>query len=226
MIKALIFDLDDTLYSEWTFIKQGFWAAANLLHKDFKLDNKYSTTDIYNALVTIFRNIGRVRIFNQLERIIPEIKCSEFYICKTLVPAFRFSKKNLQCYPDVIPALNRLKDNFTIGMVTNGDVNVQENKIELLSIRKYFDKIEVSGNYSAQKAKPSTYMLKKLLNSLQLRPAEALYIGDNLATDRSAITIGCSFIKIERHDGLYKEERDSNPQYPIIYNLSSLQKFL
>ena len=42
MIEAVILDLDDTLYSEWSYIKQGFWAVADRILKDFELHLRYS----------------------------------------------------------------------------------------------------------------------------------------------------------------------------------------
>lgn len=203
MIKAVIFDLDDTLYPEWSYIKQGFLAVSGKLCEDFNLNTKYSSNDIYKVLKNIFFNNTRIRIFNYLPEFLPEIRIDEKYIVNEIVPTYRFSEKTLKCYPDVKPTLDKLYGNIKIGMVSNGNVDVQNNKIDLLKIRKYFDEIEISGNYPPKNAKPSTYMLNKILGVFELEAQEILYVGDNPLRDICAIKAGCNFFRIKRDGGLY-----------------------
>lgn len=198
MIECIIFDLDDTLYSEWSFIQQGFVSVSEKLLKDFRLGGKYTSQEIYKVLEDIYFYHTRVKIFDQLHRFIPEIEVDEQYIVSELVPAYRYSEKVLQCYPDVKPALNALKGNMKIGMVTNGNARVQNYKIDLLAIREYFDSIEVSGYYSEDKAKPSPYMLLKILDSIHVHPRDVIYVGDNPETDRCSVEAGCRFVRVYR----------------------------
>ena len=226
MIEAVILDLDDTLYSEWSYIKQGFWAVADRILKDFELHLRYSSNDIYGVLKDIFFNYSRVNVFNYLNRLIPEIEIRESYIIGELLPTFRFSKRSLECYPDVKPILGQLDRTVKIGMVTNGNTEVQNFKIDLLTIRKYFEKIEISGDYSKEKAKPSTFMLHKLLNIFRVKPYNAIYIGDNPETDRCAIDIGCNYLRMIREDGMYNDCCYSNKKHPIISSLSKLPYYI
>ena len=164
MIECIIFDLDDTLYPEWSFIQQGFISVSEKLYKDFNLVGKYTSFDIYEILKNIYFNHAKVKIFDQLPKFIIEIRLNEQYIVNELIPTYRFSKKKLECYSDVKPALEKIQGKIKIGMVTNGNAQVQNYKIDLLAIRNYFDQIEISGYYTAEKAKPSQHMLLKILN--------------------------------------------------------------
>ena len=52
LIKVIIFDLDDTLYLERTFVESGFKAVAEYIEKKFKklnLDLKYYSPKIHFA---------------------------------------------------------------------------------------------------------------------------------------------------------------------------------
>lgn len=214
MFECIIFDLDDTLYPEWSFIQQGFISVSKKLLKDYDLGEKYTSEDIYKILENIFFHHTRVKIFDHLHKFIPEIKIDEQYIISELVPTYRYSKKTLKCYPDVKPALNALKGKIKIGMVTNGNAKVQNYKIDLLAIRRYFDHIEISGYYSEEKAKPSPFMLMKILDSIQVKPHNVIYVGDNPETDKCSADIGCYFLRIDRKNrkndhGRVTDEPDS-----------------
>ncbi|MCD4743987.1 MAG: HAD family hydrolase [Desulfobacteraceae bacterium] len=226
MIEAVIFDLDDTLYPEWSYIKQGFWAVSEKLREDLCLHRKYSLNQVYEILENIFFNKTRFKIFNYLPEFIPEFEIDESYIANTLVPTFRFAKKRLECYPDVKSTLNQLRGTVKIGMLTNGNANVQNCKIDLLKIRKYFDKIEISGNYSEEKAKPSTFMLRKILDIFEVKPHNAIYLGDNPETDRCAIDIGCNFLRIIRKHGMHNDHSYITGIYHSINSLSELPYYI
>ena len=227
MIKAVIFDLDDTLYSEWSFIRQGFCAVSRKLHTDYSaLRSKHSINDIYKALEDIFFNKSRLRIFNYLSEYFDDIQLNENYIVKELVPIYRFSDKTLTCFSDVKSTLSQLQGNNKIGIVTNGNVRVQNNKIDLLGIRKYVDAIEISGDYPGECAKPSTFMLEKILKTFNIAPEESIYVGDNPLTDFSAIEFGCKFFRIVRKGGLYNDLSYDHCEYQRINNLVGLLTYI
>lgn len=226
MIKCVIFDLDDTLYPEWSYIKQGFLAVSERLYKDFNLQTRYSSHDIYEVLKDIYTNHTRVKIFNHLHRFIPEIEINESYIVDELVPTFRFSNKTLECYPDVKPTLDTLTGKVKIGMVTNGNAQVQNSKIDLLKIRKYFDRIEISGDYSEDKAKPSTFMLLKILDIFQVKPHDVIYVGNDPATDRCSMDIGCNFLRIIRKNSIKSDHSHTKDKYHSISSISKLHHYI
>ena len=54
MIKAVIFDLDDTLISEYDYIKSGYRVISKKIKEDYKLEN--SEEQIYNLMWELFEN--------------------------------------------------------------------------------------------------------------------------------------------------------------------------
>ena len=61
-LKAIVFDLDDTLYPEMEFVMSGFRAVAKYLAKKYKL----SSSKIFNILKSDFKKGIREKNFNFL----------------------------------------------------------------------------------------------------------------------------------------------------------------
>ena len=61
MVKAVIFDLDDTLYPEKQYIESGFKHIAKILNHETNIDKD----KIYNDLLNIFEQDSR-NVFNNL----------------------------------------------------------------------------------------------------------------------------------------------------------------
>jgi len=59
-IKALLFDLDDTLYNEKIFIKSGFKEVAKFINNKFNIGKK----NIFKILIDVFDEGIRENIFN------------------------------------------------------------------------------------------------------------------------------------------------------------------
>ena len=57
---VLIFDLDDTLYNEMSYVKSGFNAVAFHLSYLFKIRQE----SIFNKLLKVLKENGRGKVFN------------------------------------------------------------------------------------------------------------------------------------------------------------------
>ena len=82
----LIFDLDDTLYKEVTFVSQGFLGVSIYLEKKFSIPFKKT----FNQLKMILKKNGRGKIFNIF------CKQNNIYshkLLNDLIKIYRFCKK-------------------------------------------------------------------------------------------------------------------------------------
>ena len=59
---VLVFDLDDTLYNESSYMQSGFLAVSNYLEANFGLNR----TEAYKTMLTIEAEQGRGRVFDIL----------------------------------------------------------------------------------------------------------------------------------------------------------------
>jgi putative hydrolase of the HAD superfamily len=123
--------------------------------------------------------------------------------------AARFREERLArqlLFPDVLPALDRLRADYRLAILTNGAPDIQRAKIDGSGLSPYFELIVVSGEIGAGKPDPRSY--EHTLTQLSLPAADAVMIGDNLANDvRGAQQAGLRAIWIDRHGGALCELR-------------------
>lgn len=82
--------------------------------------------------------------------------------------------------PSAEPVIESL-ESYKLGLITNGPSRVQWKKIRSLGIERWFSGIIVSGELGIEK--PDEAIFARMLTILDVRPKEALYVGDSLYYD-------------------------------------------
>jgi putative hydrolase of the HAD superfamily len=101
---------------------------------------------------------------------------------RVLAEDFPVRRRTLyELYPDTIPVLDSLKDEYRLGLVSNGAPDLQREKIAGAGIGKYFDAIVISGDVG--EAKPAPPVFRTVLEQLDVRPDAAVMIGNSLNSD-------------------------------------------
>lgn len=192
-MKAIIFDLDDTLYNEKDFVYGSFKEVALYLGNKYKIDNE----KIYNRMLDILKTEGRGKIFNRI--------CDEYEFDEDipkLVEVYRRSNPNLKLYEDAESFLKQNMGKYKFGLITDGLYYVQWNKIKLLNIQQYFDEIIVTDDHGKDFWKPSKGPYMKMSQILNIPFPEMVYIGDNPNKDfYAAKQLGMLTIRIIREEG-------------------------
>lgn len=177
MIKSIIFDLDNTLYPEESYVKSGFRAVSKYFNEKYSFDDD----ELFIKIMDIFNNYGRGDVFNRLIR---DLNVDEDVL--NLVYIYRYHYPNISLYPESINVLEELKNNFKLGLITDGQVFVQKRKVEALNIEKYFDVIVYTDILGDEFWKPSQKPYKLALSILDIKPTESFYIGDDPYKDFKA----------------------------------------
>jgi len=200
LIKAIIFDLDDTLISEFDYIKSGYKHIANIISDKI---NK-NKIDIYDDLLRIFQNDSN-NVFNQLLNDY-EIEYLDEDIMY-LVKEYRSHFPSISLYNDVIPCLKGLKNkDFKTGIITDGYSIAQKNKISSVSIEEYFDYIIITDDYGKDFWKPSPDPYRLMKEELSVEFDEMIYIGDNPEKDFHIQTVYPIYtVRIDRPDNIYRK---------------------
>ena len=189
-----MFDLDNTLYDEKEFL---FGAYKKI---SFYLENKYSINNelIYNYLTYHFETSGRKNIFNKLI-INFKIPNSELLIFLNILRKYKPVKK-YTLFPEIkLLFIELIKSNKLFIIVTNGNVEQQQNKIkninwEGLSIPKIF-----YANTISPKPSPKIY-LEKIVPSFNLKEnSNLLFIGDSNEDKLFSKNIGSKFYDINKY---------------------------
>ncbi|XP_045453136.1 N-acylneuraminate-9-phosphatase [Melitaea cinxia] len=89
--------------------------------------------------------------------------------------------KYLALTPDVIHLLETLREDYLLGLITNGPSRAQWQKIERLGLRKYFDCVLVSGDLPWEK--PDQNIFLEACKLLNVEPSTCIMVGDKLETD-------------------------------------------
>lgn len=195
-IKCVIFDLDDTLYSEITYVKQAFKNVAVYLSEK----NNISFEILYERMLELLDKNGRGQIFND---IIEEYSIKENP--KKLVEIYRATMPSLKLYEDARQCINLLKNkNIKLAIITDGCSQVQHNKINGLGLEEIMDCIIVTDDYE-NAAKPSTIPYKMIMEKLEINaPEDCVYIGDNPKKDFvGAREVGMHTARIIRSEGMF-----------------------
>jgi len=193
MIKAILFDLDDTLYPEKQFVMSGFGVVSQYLSKK----HNFEFAKIFNVLKEDFEKGLRRRNFDVL---LQKLGLNNENV-EHLVRMYRMHFPKISLYPDAKSALETLKGKFKLGLITDGHILTQKNKILSLGIENYFDVIMIN-DVSEKTSKLDVQPFLKVLFQLRIEPKNALYVGDNPLKDFiSAKKIGIHTIRIKRETG-------------------------
>jgi putative hydrolase of the HAD superfamily len=177
LIKAIIFDLDDTLISEIEYVKSGFIAVSTYVSS---IVGKFTTEHILMTLHELHET-NPDKVFN---RMIENLSLSSFITVKELVDVYRSHKPKLSLYEDVLPNIKKMKDqNYKLGIITDGYLVTQKNKLESLNISYLFDEIIMTDELGNDYWKPSVVPFELMSKRLNIEYSEMIYIGDNPRKD-------------------------------------------
>lgn len=186
----LVFDLDNTLYDELTYVESGFHAVARFLTKEKKLPEKKLFYDLQKRFA-----FGRGTIFNDV------LKQYDIYsqiLVKRCVSVYHQHKPDIKLYKDSDACLKRFSKT-PMYIVTDGNKIVQANKIEALGLNKRVKKVFITHRFGVNHAKPSPYCFFKICEIEKTNPGNVIYIGDNPSKDFVGIKpLGFKTIRILR----------------------------
>ncbi len=89
--------------------------------------------------------------------------------------------RGLELYGDALDVLESIRDEFIVGMITNGPTDIQQPKIDLLAIEHLFDFTLISESTGFWKPDPRIFELALELAGVAAH--EAIYIGDSPGHD-------------------------------------------
>ncbi len=199
-MRAVVFDLDDTLISERVYIRSGFRAVAKHLEEMEILPDIWE--DIYPKLLRLFDEDSK-NVFNRL--------LDSYHITyepedvKELVTVYREHKPTIVFHEDVLSTLQKLREQGKkLGIVSDGYVVTQKNKLEAVNAAPLFDEIILTDELGREFWKPSTKAFEILAEKWKLPYEEMLYVGDNPEKDFIiSKSIPIKTARIYREDAVY-----------------------
>jgi putative hydrolase of the HAD superfamily len=173
---VLIFDLDDTLYDEMSFVKSGLRAVAKYGESSFGWDPNDSFNFMYNYL-TIH---GRIKVFDEWLFHHNHYSAREVGIC---VKIYRHHHPDIFLYSQAAKIIKKYNNKLPMYLVTDGHKITQKNKIIALNLQPRFKKIFITHQYGIKNAKPSLHCFKIIKRLESCQWSKMVYVGDNPAKD-------------------------------------------
>ncbi|MFH0808525.1 MAG: HAD-IA family hydrolase [archaeon] len=220
--KAVLFDLDNTLYDYEAPHRKALKSVYDVLKNEigisfakFKELYKISKAEIHRELTGSASSHNRVLYFQRLiEKTHNTV--DPMIILKLYSVYWDTLLKNMKLGKGVLDTLKELKKRgLKVGIVSDLTTHIQLRKIQKLGITKYVDVLVTSEEAGSEK--PHAIMFLLALNKLDVSWHDSIFVGDNSVNDiegANAIRMDTILIK---HGSLAKEmnENYQKPNFVI-----------
>jgi putative hydrolase of the HAD superfamily len=228
-IKAILFDIDDTLFDRSK--------AQHQILELFKREYAELFTDIEEHMVnTAFLEADRISTEAFFATgSIETVRARRFEIFLAMLGIEQdHAESMLSLYLDnyakveaemdgAITVLNELAGKYQLGVISNGLADSQYQKLESIGVRNLFECIVISEEVEVQK--PDSRIFWKASGQLKRKPDECVYIGNSYNIDilgaMEAGMIACWF----NPGGTRPVEQQKKPDYEINSMAEILQAF-
>ena len=196
---AFLIDLDDTLYSERSYVDAGYQNVASFLANISKKDS----VDIFARLIYEHQKYGRSKVLNRV--------CDFFGIhdinIKDIIATYHDTQTPLTLYPGVEATLGALSSIAPLAIIPDGAPEIQRSKIARLNVNGLVSEVVYSWETGEPKPSPVSFLIAAKKLGVDLRGA--IIIGDDPYHDgAAAMAAECKFIRVRT--GKYKDVKLSN----------------
>lgn len=227
-IRAVLFDLDNTLYDYDVPNKTSLKEVYKVLNKYIKMSHEkfmklfnLSRREIHRELAGTASSHNRTLYFQKLiektkQTVDPKL------ILKLDDAYWGFMLKTMKLNKGVLQTFKELKRRgIQIGIVSDLTIKIQLRKLDKLKIGDYVDVLITSEEAGSEK--PHKIMFLLALNKLDLTPKDVLMVGDRRIADiEGANAVGMETIIIKRGKLTKKPEADSQKADYEINNIPEI----
>jgi putative hydrolase of the HAD superfamily len=201
-MRAVIFDLDDTLYPHVQHVHSGFAAVATYVDRRFGIP----ANDAYAALRCAQETGLRGAEFQRLCEI---YRLDEAYLPE-LLREYQAHRPQLWLSHGAMTALATLRQQgWGTALLTNGDPTVQAAKVSVLGLEALVDHVVYASEH-APGGKPSREPFLEVLRRLGVAPHHAVMVGDDAVNDiEGARAVGIHTIFLARAGRLQTDRADA-----------------
>jgi putative hydrolase of the HAD superfamily len=221
-ISAVLFDLDDTLYPERDYVRSGFQAIAKHL-----ADSQKDVDSLYSLLEQAFEQGPRDKVFNTVLKLWGRHDSEQ--VIRELVNIYRNHLPNLKLDQQVSAILSRLKQQFKLGLLSDGFLPAQKLKVQALQLQDSFDHIIYTEELGRDFWKPSPQAFIIMSDTLAVPPPQCVYVADNPAKDFVAPNqLGWQTVQLKQNFQIHtdNETAPTGQAQKIIYHLGELQNLV
>lgn len=173
-IRAVFFDLDDTLCDTIGSRPGRTRRALEWLCAE------YADLDLDRLIARAMEPVDE-RIVRGVPRLLDELGLRETKAGREATGIWFFAGcyDLLKTVPDAVEVLERLRETYVLGVITNGDGELQRGKLKHLGLA--LPHVVISGEFGCEKPDPRIF--HHALSLCGVRPQEAVFVGDRLDVD-------------------------------------------
>jgi putative hydrolase of the HAD superfamily len=212
---VIVFDLDDTLYDEISFVHSGFRAVAEFGEANYgwSLDGSLQRLQCYLA------TLGRGEVFDYWLR---QHSVWSHRLVKQCVHVYRHHHPKIELFPYSREVLEKARQIGPIYLVTDGHKIVQKNKIVALGLEATFKRSFITHRFGIKNAKPSLHCFDIIRRSERCSWEEMMYVGDNPNKDFISLNrVGARTVRVMT--GAFASTF-AKPGYDALVTVSDLSK--
>jgi putative hydrolase of the HAD superfamily len=172
--RALVFDLDDTLYPHDRFVRSGLMRVAALVADEIGVPVR--------SVVRTMAAARREAPGRELQAL-----CSRFDMpwssISRLVDAIRAHEPRLRLPAASRQVLEQVRPRWRVGILTNGRPDMQRRKIAALGLEPLVDAVVCAHEVGQGIGKPDAMPFLDVLDRLDDAAARAVFVGDDLIAD-------------------------------------------
>ncbi len=229
-LRAVFFDIDDTLYSTTAFAA---YARSRALQAMIDLGLRTTPRAALRELEEVIAEFGSnyQNHFDKLLRRLPDEALngiSRSMLIAAGITAYHDAKfRRLRPFPDVLPAMRRLARMPVLrGIITDGTDVKQAEKILRLGVFPMLTRGAIFISDEIGIAKPNPKIFERACRALDVDPRESVYVGDHPVKDIDAANaIGMTTVLAER-GGRHGAERGRTSPAARVRDFAQLLQFL
>jgi putative hydrolase of the HAD superfamily len=173
--RAILLDLDDTLYAERTYFESGLAAVADFVAGDDPAEQRNWRRQLFADV----RDHGRKGALDRIPA--PSDRRPDGWRT-TLLHIYRTHRPELTAFPDVDGFIARARlEGWRLGLVTDGKSCVQRRKLEALALDVRLDAVVCSDDIDAPKPAVEPFLAAAAL--LDVPPESCVYVADDPSKD-------------------------------------------
>ncbi|NOZ82572.1 MAG: TIGR02253 family HAD-type hydrolase [Euryarchaeota archaeon] len=220
MLRAVFFDIDNTLYDSTTLARM---ARLNSIRAMIDAGLEGEEEELYARLQRVIARFGSnyPKHYDELLKDL-RVPWSPKIVAAGVVAYERTKFGYLVPFPGVIPTLLELKAKYRLGVISNGIAVKQWEKLINLGVHHFFECVITSEEVGCEK--PEAEIFHTAMQALGVEPEESVMVGDCPRTDaEGARRVGMKTVLVRLRGG---EEGQAQEADAVVHDFRELPETL